>query len=47
MNLAYIQSINESYRKKKMNFGNLYIQNNLVIVSRKYNYLEMILITVV
>ena len=34
-------------RKIRMNFGNLYIQNNLMVAKRKYSYLEMILITVV
>ena len=42
-NESYMQSINESYKKIRMNFGNLYIQNNLMVVRRKYSYLEMIL----
>ena len=37
LNEPYMQSINKSYRKKRANFGNLYIQNNLVVVRRKNN----------
>ena len=33
--------------KMRMNFENLYIQDNLMVVRTKYSYLEMILITVV
>ena len=47
LNEYCMQSSNESYRKIRMNFGNLYIQNNLMVVKRKYNYLKMILLIVV
>ena len=50
LNESYMQSINvhcKLQKKIRANFGNLYIQNNLMVVRRKYSYLEMILIIVV
>ena len=44
MSLTYTLSVNESYRKNKNEFWNLSLQNNLMVVKRKYSYLKMILL---